>query len=142
MNRQHCNRTDTNQRIAMNTLTKNEAQPVREANVEREYLTPEVNIYETKDEYLLEAEMPGVTREGLEITLENNILTLQGRRPEVSAREEVVYRESRPADFRRSFELDPVVEGDKISAKMEEGVLRLRLPKAAQAKPRHIAVTD
>jgi len=126
----------------MNTLTQKEAQPVRETSVEREFLTPEVNIFETKDEYVLEAEMPGVNRGGLEITLENNVLTLVGRRPADSVKGEVVYRESRPADFRRSFELDPVVETDKISARMEEGVLVLRLPKTVQAKPRRIAVTD
>jgi HSP20 family protein len=126
----------------MNTLTKKEAQPVREPSVEREFLTPEVNIFETKDEYVLEAEMPGVNREGLEITLENNVLTLVGRRPDEPVKAEVVYRESRPADFRRSFELDPVVETEKISARMEEGVLLLRLPKTVQAKPRRITVTD
>lgn len=125
----------------MNTLTHNEAQPVREKPVERDFLTPEVNIFETKDEYLLEAEMPGVNREGLEITLENNVLTLEGHRPELGGKSEVVYRESRPVDFRRSFELDPMVEGEKISAKMEEGVLYLRLPKAAQARPRRIVVS-
>ena len=126
----------------MNTLTQKEAQPVRETTVEREYLTPEVNIFETKDEYVLEAEMPGVNRDGLEITLENNVLTIEGHRPGAPVKGEVVYRESRPADFRRSFELDPVVETEKISARMDEGVLVLRLPKTVQAKPRRIAVTD
>jgi len=123
-------------------MTQKEAQPVRESAVEREYLTPEVNIFETKDEYVLEAEMPGVNREGLEITLENNVLTLVGRRPAEPVKGDVVYRESRPADFRRSFELDPVVESEKISARMDEGVLVLRLPKTVQAKPRRIAVTN
>lgn len=126
----------------MNTLTKKEAQPVRETSAEREFLTPEVNIFETKEEYVLEAEMPGVNRQGLEITLENNVLTLVGHRPDEPVKAGVIYRESRPADFRRSFELDPAVETEKISARMEEGVLLLRLPKTAEAKPRRITVTD
>lgn len=65
-----------------------------------------------------------------------------GHRPDEPVKAEVVYRESRPADFRRSFELDPVVETEKISARMDEGVLLLRLPKTAQVRPRRITVTD
>lgn len=126
----------------MSTLTKNEPQAVRETPVERDFLTPDVNIYETNDEYVLEAEMPGVNRDGLEITLENNVLTLVGRRADNLPNGGVVYRESRPADFRRSFELDPVVDSEKIVARVEQGILTLRLPKATQAKPRHITVAD
>jgi HSP20 family protein len=104
-------------------------------------VAPEVNIFETKDEYVLEAEMPGVSKQGLEVTLEGNVLTLVGRRSDPIPAGEAVYRESRPVDYRRVFELDPAVDGDKISAQVEEGVLTLSLPKSERVKPRKISVT-
>ncbi|HEY2341431.1 MAG TPA: Hsp20/alpha crystallin family protein, partial [Chthoniobacteraceae bacterium] len=55
---------------------------------------------------------------------------------------QLLYRESRTWDYRRAFELDPSIDASKISAKMEQGVLRLHLPKAESVKPRKIAVTD
>src|SRR5437016_10878795 len=84
---------------------------------ERNYLSPEVNIFETKDGFVLEAEMPGVNKDGLEIILEGNTLTLVGRRNEDFSAE-FVYRESQPAHFRRVFELDPAIDSGKIAAKM------------------------
>lgn len=112
------------------------------AQPERRLVAPEVNIFETKDEYILEAEMPGVSKQGLEITLEGNVLTLVGHRSDAIPAGEAVYRESRPVDYRRVFELDPAVDGEKISAKVEEGVLTLTLPKSERVKPRKIAVTS
>jgi len=111
--------------------------------VERPYLSPPVNIVETKDAYLLEAEMPGVNKNGLEITLEGNVLTFVGRRAdEALPGAALCYRESKPADFRRMFEIDPGIDTGKIGAKMEQGVLTLTLPKAEKAKPRRIAVGE
>jgi len=106
----------------------------------RAYISPEVNIYETEDGYTLEAEMPGVTRDRLEVTLENNALTLVGHRTEDPAPGTLLYRESRPADFRRVFELDPAIDSQKIRAQMQQGLLTLELPKTEAVKPRRIAV--
>jgi len=106
----------------------------------RLYISPEVNIYETENGYTLEAEMPGVAREQLEVTLENNALTLVGRRTDTTPPGTVLYRESRPADFRRVFELDPAIDSQKIRAQMNQGLLVLELPKAEAVKPRRIAV--
>jgi HSP20 family protein len=122
--------------------TKKETQPVRETPAERETVSPDVNIYELNEEYLLEAELPGVTKDGLEVTLEDNVLTLVGRRQDRLPKGEAVYRESRRADFRRSFELDPMIDAEKIAARVEQGVLTLRLPKGPAAKPRRIMVTE
>ena len=108
----------------------------------RGYLSPRVNIAETKNGYLLEAEMPGVNKEGLEVLLEGNELTLVGRRRTEHPDAQLVYRESSPKDFRRSFVLDPTIDTAKIEAKMDNGVLRLVLPKAERVLPRKIAVTD
>lgn len=129
----------------MNTVVKNEekAAPVQTAAVEteREYIRPAVNIYETQEGYVLEAELPGVNKDGLTVSLEGNLLTLEGRRAApVLAETESLYRETSDADFRRVFEVDPAIESGKISARLEQGVLTLTLPKAEAAKPRKIAV--
>lgn len=127
----------------MNALTNKDSQTVRADGSDGcAFLTPEVNIFETKDQYVLEAEMPGVNKEGLEVTLEGNLLSLVGRRTDDAPKAELLYRESRPADFRRVFELDPAIDTAKITAKMDQGVLTLALPKAERVKPRKIAVGD
>ena len=106
------------------------------------YLTPVVNIFETKDGYQLEAEMPGVNGKGLEVLLEGNELTILGHRDGASLTGEILYRESKPIGFRRVFELDPAIDTQKITARMENGVLYLTLPKAERVKPRKINVTE
>lgn len=122
----------------MNTLTKPEPQQNGTAKVT--YTTPLANIHETPDGYVLEAEMPGVTKDGLEVTVENGELVIVGRRAPVTEPGRSVYRESRMADYRRVFELDPSLDTARITAKIEQGVLKLHLPKAESVKPRKIAV--
>jgi HSP20 family protein len=104
------------------------------------WLQPQVNIVETKDGYLLEAEMPGVGKDGLEVLLEGNELTIVGRRNQGMGDAQLVYRESYDRDFRRAFELDPTIDTQSISARMDSGVLYLELPKAEKVKPRKISV--
>jgi HSP20 family protein len=127
----------------MSTLTNNDNRVSQEVNApQRGYLSPQVNIVETKDGYLLEAEIPGVSKDGLEILLEGNELTLVGRRRTELENATLLYRESSARDFRRSFELDPVIDTSRIQARMENGVLRVELPKAEKVKPRKITITD
>lgn len=124
----------------MNTVTQNHEETAHPQPVERqEYVTPEVNIVENREGYLLEAEMPGVSKEGLEISLENNLLTIVGHRQPAPAAT-ALYRESKSADFRRVFELDPSIDSAKIDARIEQGILTVRLPKAERVKPRKITV--
>lgn len=124
----------------------NEQETVRPEPVqrEREFYVPPVNIFETNDHFVLEADLPGVTKDGLEITVEDNELTIIGRRNDLQEvpNAEVLYQETRPGDFRRVFELDPTIDTAKISAKVQQGVLTLTLPKAEKVKPRKISVTD
>jgi HSP20 family protein len=131
----------------MNTMTQTENRPVRESNgagqqqPQRGYLHPPVNVVETKDGYILEAEMPGVGKDGLEVLLEDNELTIVGHRKSYgSDGVQPLYRESVDRDFRRSFVLDPTIDTAKISARMDRGVLTLMLPKAEKVKPRKISV--
>lgn len=126
----------------MSTL-KTEETPAANGTARRvSYLTPPANIFETKDGYVLETEMPGVNKEGLEVTVENNELTLTGKRSVAPLPAELIYRESRDLDYRRVFDLDPSIDTGKITAKIESGVVTLTLPKAESVKPRKIAVTD
>jgi len=104
------------------------------------YMSPGVNIYENKDGYVLEAEMPGVNKDGLEITLEGSEITIVGRRQLEPMSGQLLFRESNTADFRRVFELDPAIDAGKIAARMEQGVLTLTLPKSERVKPRKIVV--
>jgi HSP20 family protein len=116
-------------------------EPQRAAMPEN-YLTPDVDIRETKNEYVLEADMPGVDKEGLDITLEGHALTIIGHRNSAAIPGEALYRESQPCDYRRVFELDPAIDSGKISAKIERGVLLVTLPKAEKVKPRKITVGE
>jgi HSP20 family protein len=126
----------------MNTFSKQENQAAPTNATRTNFVTPLANIVETEDGYVLQAEMPGVTRDGLEVTVENGDLTIVGRRKSYESPGVLLYRESRTADFRRSFEIDPSINAGGISAKIEQGVLTLHLPKAEAVKPRRISVTD
>ena len=105
------------------------------------FMAPVATVLETQDGYTLHVEMPGVNKEGLEMWVENNELTIVGRRSLPTVQGTVVHRESRRENFRRAFELDPSIDAEKISAKIEQGVVTLILPKAEQVKPRKITVS-
>ena|SRR2546421_8819373 len=122
----------------MNTVQ--ETKPIQTQAVRQEYVSPEVNIFETGNGYILEAEMPGVNKQGLEVTLEGNELTLVGRRHTEAVPGYPLFRESQPRDYRRVFELDPAIDTAKVSARIEQGVLTLTLPKSERVKPRKIKV--
>ena len=108
---------------------------------ERGFVMPEANILETKDNFVVTVEMPGVNQDGLEITLEDNVLTILGHRKDDAPKGTALFRESQPRDFRRVFELAPSIDGEKVQARIANGILRLELPKAEKVKPKKIAVT-
>ena len=109
-------------------------------NGEHGFVMPPANISATNNEYVVAIDMPGVDKEGIEVTVEGNELTIIGRRKSASPEGEAFYCESPQADYRRMFELGPDVDTSKISAEMQQGVLKLRLPKSEKAKPKHIEV--
>ena len=126
----------------MNAVANKEknASAATRSDDQRNYALPEVNIYETAEGYLLEAEMPGVSKEGLEVTLDDNELIITGRRVSSPLPGRPLFKESRETDFRRVFELDPAIDATKATARMEQGVLTLALPKSERVKPRKILV--
>jgi HSP20 family protein len=105
-----------------------------------QFIAPPATVLENADGYTLEVEMPGVSKENLEMWVENNELTIVGRRSMPSVEGTLLHRESRQENFRRTFELDPSIDAEKIGAKIEQGVVTLTLPKAEQVKPRKITV--
>jgi len=127
----------------MNTLVKNNPQTASvESGPTQQYVAPEVNIYETKDGYALEAEMPGVNKDGLEITLEDHQISIIGRPANEVVSGEALFRERHNASYRRVFDLDPAIDTARISARMNQGVLFLSLPKSEAVKPRKIVVSE
>ena len=122
---------------------KREAQPAAAAERirGRRLYTPKVDIVESEDAILVIADMPGVDEHSVEIMLEKSVLTIYGK---VDWRDpdshDLVYREYGIGDFQRAFTLSDAVDQDKIEAKVRNGVLRLRLPKAAEARVKQIPV--
>ena len=117
-----------------------ENRAVSERPAREHYVAPAVNIFETKDGYGLEAEMPGVDKAGLEITLDGNEITIVGRRQKASPGGSPLLRERDTADFRRVFELDPAIDTSRVVARIEQGLLCLELPKSERVRPRKIAI--
>ena len=106
-----------------------------------QFVAPSASVVEAADGYTLEVEMPGVNKERLEISVDNNELTIVGRRSLPAVEGTLIHRESRPENYRRTFELDPSIDANKISAKIDQGVVTLMLPKAEHVKPRKITVS-
>lgn len=99
---------------------------------------PPVDIQETPEGLILKADLPGVTKDALELVVEDNILKIFGRSTaESPANFQPVHHEFRIGDFYRSFILGDEVDADAIKAELEDGVLTLRLPKR-QTRPRRI----
>jgi HSP20 family protein len=122
----------------MNTLVR-ENRSIDRAEREQ-FFAPAASVIEDGDAYTLQVEMPGVNKEGLEISVENNELVITGRRSLPTIEGTLLHRESRPENYRRSFEIDPSIDTGKVSAKIEQGVVTLHLPKAEHVKPRKISV--
>lgn len=104
--------------------------------------TPSVDIYETENELVLTAEVPGINEKDIEIKIEDNTLTLQGERKfEKETKEENYHRVERSyGSFYRSFTLPNYIDQDKIQAEHENGILKITMPKRAELKPKKVKV--
>jgi HSP20 family molecular chaperone IbpA len=103
------------------------------------YIAPPVDIYETSDGLVLLADLPGVAPNDLEVRLEDNMLTINGKAKPIRP-DEPTYREYELVNFFRQFELSEEIDQGKVSADLKHGVLTLHLPKTEKAKPRQIPV--
>lgn len=109
---------------------------------DRRTYTPNVDIIETQDEFLVVADMPGVSSDAVDIQYEQGVLTLQGR---VEPRQDeggttYLLQEYGVGDYYRSFRLGEDIDTEKIDARLKDGVLELRLPKSESTKPKKITV--
>ena len=107
--------------------------------------SPAVSVSETKEELILTAELPGLAEEEIHLELENDVLTISGEKTAAPTEDDVERRyhvwERSYGSFRRSFTLARSVDGAEASATFENGVLTVRLPKAAEAKGRTISIS-
>lgn len=101
---------------------------------------PAVNIYESQDEYVLEAELPGWSRDQVDINFENNVLTLSGHRDLQGDNRNWLRVEGLTGSFSRSFTISSSVDASRVEAEMKDGVLSIHLPKREEAKPRQIEI--
>ncbi len=103
---------------------------------------PAVDIYETDNAIILEAELPGVNEKDIDVKVEDNILTVKGERKiENERKEENYYRMERYyGTFQRSFTLPSNIETNKIKADYKKGILKVEMPKKEQAKPKQIKI--
>jgi HSP20 family protein len=104
------------------------------------YVMPRVNIYESNDDVRIEAELPGVAKDGIEIEIKDNELVLTAKRAQNGEKGTLRFRERSSANFRRSFMLGKAVDTGKVDATMHDGVLKITLHKAERAKSRKIAI--
>ena len=105
--------------------------------------SPSVDVYETEKEIVVEAEVPGAIEKDIAVEVKENILTISGeRKKEGEAKYDDYHRIERTyGKFRRAFTIPDTIETDKVKAKVKNGVLTIRLPKAPKAVPKKIAVS-
>ena len=107
----------------------------------RPVYAPRTDIFETDDGLVILADMPGVSADGVDVTLERNVLTIRGRTADSPPQGfSPVYLEYQPGDYERVFTLSEGIEAERIEAGVKNGVLRLFLPKAGPAQTKRIQV--
>lgn len=109
---------------------------------EQYVFTPPIDIHETDEGLILQADLPGVSLDTLELQVQNNRLTLFGRVPTAAPEgARLIHQEYREGDYLRSFILSDNVDHDRISAKLTNGVLEVFLPHTPKSQPRKIEVS-
>jgi len=105
---------------------------------------PTVNVSEDEGNMYVRAELPGVESKDIDISLEGGTLTIRGGRKTVPEKKEISYhrREREAGTFRRSISLPVRVDTEKVTAESKDGVLKITLPKAAEAKPKKIDIAS
>lgn len=105
---------------------------------------PPVNLYETPDEYLLTAKLPGISSADLELTVSGGVLTLKGNRPAPAGVPDERFRrhERMWGAWQRSFSLPEKFVEERVAAEFNDGILKIHLPKAAEVLPRQIPVSS
>ena len=119
---------------------KKAARPGGESTKNETYFAPHVDIYETEREVMVVADMPGVRVEGIDLALEDNILTIQGHRAPQEQSGRIILEEYEICHYLRRFTVAESIDQEKIAAALADGVLTVRLPKAVPTQPKKIEV--
>jgi len=122
-------------------VTKADAGVAREAKGMDQPMRPAVDIFEDDTGITVHADMPGVSRDRLDIHVDNDSLSIEGR-AEIPMPEgmEALHADIRSTRYQRSFTLSSELEGDKVEASLKDGILTLRIPRREEHKPRRIEV--
>jgi len=123
------------EQITNGIATKSETHPVST-------VSPTVDVYENGEELLLIADVPGATPEGIDVRLDQGLLTIQAKREAETTTARNVAAGHRARDYFRVFSVPSEIDATKIDAQLSNGVLQIRLPKADSIKPRRIEVTQ
>jgi HSP20 family molecular chaperone IbpA len=121
---------------------KREVETRQESTIPARTFVPVTDVFETDQALMLELEMPGVGKDQVDVRVENDVLTIEGR-VDLDAYQTLrpLYTEYNVGNYARTFQLSSKIEQDGISAALKDGVMTLVLPKVARAKPRKIEVT-
>jgi HSP20 family molecular chaperone IbpA len=119
---------------------RDQAVSEKENTTERRAYAPHTDIYEREDALVLVADMPGVSEKDVDIDLEDGVLTISGRVEGLEVDGRALLAEYDVGDYNRSFTLSNEIDTEGIEATMKDGVLRLVLPKSAEARPKKIEV--
>jgi HSP20 family molecular chaperone IbpA len=123
-----------------NAVTKSNGHPAGVAQRPRRVVAPDVDVYESADELLVVGDLPGVSGENIEVRVENDTLTLEGKHASPLGTAPAVAREYEEVDYARSFRIPAGIDAAAVRAEAKNGAVLVHLPKAAGAKPRKIAV--
>jgi HSP20 family protein len=126
----------------MNTTTQNPGAVAAPTGNDTEFFVrPDVDIYDSPLAYEIHAEMPGVDRQRLEVTIDEDRLTLTGRRTQPPAGTSYLHHEMPTASFRRVFQISQEIDRERITAKVDQGVVTVTLAKVRRPEPRRIEVS-
>ena len=132
--------TQEQMRTEQSAKTENGAVERKRPEQSHRFVAPRVNIWETQDNVTLEAEMPGVSKDNVQIEVKDNELTITGKRNGGQPEGAMRLRERMDVNYYRSFTLGRAIDLGKIDAQMRDGVLRVTLHKAEHVKPRVINI--
>lgn len=118
---------------------KRESNKPMETREESRYLIPAVDIYETKDGLAILCDLPGVQKDGVDVKLDDDVLTIQGKL-EHKVPGDVISSEFELLNYYRQFHIGEELDKTKINANMRHGVLHITLPKAERVQPRKIDI--
>jgi HSP20 family molecular chaperone IbpA len=122
-------------------LTQRDVQTPQHRELPQRSIRPEVDIFEDETGIMLKADLPGVAKEGLDIQVDNETLTIDGKAEiEMPEAMQAVYADLRATRYQRSFSLSSELDGDRAEASLNDGVLSLRIPKREQYQPRKIEI--